>query len=154
MDFHQGVEQGGLAIEHADNGFAAAYVVEASNDLERWEEVRRFAQSDGAVDYVLLPDLYARYLRLRFEVPAGESVAIREIRPQPFEFSATPNGFFSGIAREAAPGLYPRFFRGEQSYWTVVGVGGDSKEALVNEEGSVEVDAGAGTIRLLGPAVA
>ena len=143
LDFHEALEQGGLEVEHAEDGFAAAYLVETSNDLARWEEVRRFAHSDGGLDHVYMPDVYARYVRLRFVVPPGRTVAIREIRPQPFDFSASPNGFFTGIARAATPGLYPRYFRGEQSYWTVVGAPGDVHEALVNEEGSVEVDAGA-----------
>lgn len=65
---------------------------------------------------------------------------------QPFDFSASENSFFTGIARAARPGLYPRYFLGPQSYWTVAGAPGDTREALINEEGSVEVDAGAFTI--------
>jgi len=146
LDFHEDLEQGGLEVAHAAGGFAAAYTVEASRDSKSWEEVRRFTKSDGGVDHVYMPDVYARYVRLRFSPSPGVVVAVGEIRPQPFDFSASPNGFFGAIAKAAAPGLYPRYFRGEQSYWTVVGAAGGQHEALVNEEGSVEIDAGAFTL--------
>ncbi|MFN2378467.1 MAG: discoidin domain-containing protein, partial [Candidatus Binatia bacterium] len=146
LDFHEAVEQGGLFVEHAAGAFASAYVVETSLDGAQWEEARRFTDSDGGMDPVYLPETYSRYLRLRFAPTAGRQVAIGEIRVQPFEVSASPNGFFGAIARRAAPGLYPRYFSGEQSYWTVVGTSGDDHEALMNEEGSVEVAAGGFTL--------
>ena len=43
------------------------------------------------------------------------------------------------VAREAPRGAYPRGFSGEQTYWTIVGVDGDAEEALVSEDGAVEV---------------
>ncbi|MFN2426076.1 MAG: discoidin domain-containing protein [Candidatus Binatia bacterium] len=146
LDFHEAVEQGGLEVEHAPGGFAADYAVEVSRDGEQWEEARRFTRGDGGLDHVYMPDVYARYVRLRFTAAPGQTVAIGEIRAQSFEFSASLNNFFTAIARAARPGFYPRYFAGEQSYWTVVGVPGDANEALMNEEGSVEVDAGAFTL--------
>lgn len=146
LDFHDTLEQGGLVVDHADGGYASEYSVEASSDARQWSQVQHFARSDGGADYVYMPDVFARYVRLRIRPPAGREVAIAEIRPQEYEFSASPNGFFATIARAAAPGDYPRYFDGEQSYWTVVGAPGDLHEALVNEEGSVEVDAGGFTL--------
>jgi hypothetical protein len=46
-------------------------------------------------------------------------------------------------ARAARPGLYPRFLRGEAVYWTAIGAPGDDREALLDEDGRLEVDAGA-----------
>ena len=40
-------------------------------------------------------------------------------------------------------GTYPKYFSGKQTYWTVIGARGDDKEALMNEEGMLEVDKGA-----------
>jgi hypothetical protein len=146
LDFHEPVEQGGLIVEHVDPGFSEAYVVEASLDGAKWDEVRRFAHANGGTDHVFLPEVWSRYLRIRFELPPRRRAAIGEIRVQPFEYSATINGFFSAIAARAPAGTYPRYFSGEQSYWTIVGVPGDADEALVNEEGTVEVAAGSFTI--------
>src|SRR5256714_1813936 len=43
---------------------------------------------------------------------------------------------------EATRGSYPRYLSNEQSYWTVLGVDRDSAEALINEEGMIEVGRG------------
>jgi len=49
---------------------------------------------------------------------------------------------FTSLARGAPPGAYPKYFLGRQTYWTIVGAPDDEKEALVNEEGMIEVDDG------------
>jgi hypothetical protein len=61
-------------------------------------------------------------------------------------FSASPNQFFEAIARDGPVGMYPKYFCGRQTYWTVVGVDGGDREALLNEEGMLEVDKGAFSI--------
>ena len=39
-------------------------------------------------------------------------------------------------------GNYPRYFLEQASYWTITGVNNDVKEAMINEDGMVEVDKG------------
>lgn len=39
------------------------------------------------------------------------------------------------IASDFPRGYFPKYLQHEQSYWTVVGVNNDTKEALINEEG-------------------
>jgi len=52
----------------------------------------------------------------------------------------TPNAVFEARAKLVRRGLYPRGFSGEQSYWTIVGVDGGSRDsALISEDGAVEV---------------
>jgi hypothetical protein len=46
-------------------------------------------------------------------------------------------------AAAAAPGAYPRWARGRQTYWTVFGVDGGAADGLVDADGTVEVAAGA-----------
>ena len=60
----------------------------------------------------------------------------------PLELAASPNVFFTNMAREAPPGTYPKYFTGAQSYWTVLGADGDRHDAALNEEGMLEVDRG------------
>lgn len=145
LDFGDQYEHGGFIVEQDERDYAAAYVVEASANARKWNAVRRFTRSDGGRDYVYLPDVFARYLRFRF-VAGDRGVTIRELHVQPFEFSSSPNQFFTGVAADAAPGLYPRYFSRQQSYWTVVGAPGSQHEALLNEEGMLEVDVGAFSI--------
>ena len=47
------------------------------------------------------------------------------------------------MAKDEPPGTYPKYFYGKQTYWTVIGVNGDSEKALLNEEGMLEVGRGA-----------
>ncbi|MBC8109177.1 MAG: coagulation factor 5/8 type domain-containing protein, partial [Anaerolineae bacterium] len=54
--------------------------------------------------------------------------------------TATPNAFWKLRAKRAARGLYPRTLLGEQSFWTIIGQVDDEHEALINEEGQIEVD--------------
>ena len=42
--------------------------------------------------------------------------------------------------RNHLPGSYPKYLLNKQTYWTVVGAEGDDREALINEEGMVEVN--------------
>jgi hypothetical protein len=52
----------------------------------------------------------------------------------------TPNAVFEARAKQGRRGLYPRGFSGEQSYWTIVGVDGGSRDsALISEDGAVEI---------------
>ncbi|MGA7439471.1 MAG: discoidin domain-containing protein, partial [Luteibacter sp.] len=52
----------------------------------------------------------------------------------------TPNAVFEQRAKAVRRGLYPRGFSGEQSYWTIVGVDGGSRDsALMSEDGAVEI---------------
>jgi hypothetical protein len=55
----------------------------------------------------------------------------------------TPNAEFEQRAKAVRRGLYPRGFSGEQSYWTIVGVDGGSRDsALISEDGAVEITRG------------
>lgn len=52
----------------------------------------------------------------------------------------TPNAVFEARAKQLRRGLFPRGFSGEQSYWTIVGVDGGSRDsALISEDGAVEI---------------
>jgi hypothetical protein len=49
------------------------------------------------------------------------------------------NAFFTEMAKNFRRGLFPRYFLGEQSYWTIVGgTNGEEEEALFSEDGAVE----------------
>ncbi|MET0935413.1 MAG: discoidin domain-containing protein [Luteibacter sp.] len=55
----------------------------------------------------------------------------------------TANAVFEERAKRVRRGLYPRGFSGEQSYWTIVGVDGGSRDsALISEDGAVEIARG------------
>ena len=66
-------------------------------------------------------------------------MALRTIAIEPLAFGASLESFYESVAKAAPRGAYPRAIAGEQSYWTVVGVDGDDAEALIDEDGGIEV---------------
>jgi len=123
--------------------FATAYRVQVSDDAETWTTSYVVAAGNGGRDWVYMPDAESRYVRLALERSSrGHGYGIVSVAVQPLEFSDTPNQFFTALASESPPGSFPKYFSGKQTYWTVVGVAGDEKNALVNEEGMVEVEKG------------
>jgi hypothetical protein len=138
LDFGARRELGGLVIDwDADN--AVDYDVETSDDSSSWLRVYSVKGSDGGRDPIYLPDLEARAIRLELHRSShGRGYGIREITVEPPEWSKSPNDFFATMAAESRLGMYPRYLYGEQSYWTVTGVNGDTAEALVNTDGAVE----------------
>lgn len=151
VDFLERRLYGGLVIDWEPGRHAADYVVEISDDGAEWETVREVSGSTGGRDWLYLPETESRRVRLVLGDAAASEVddrgpdggyGIREIEVKPLAFSESPNAFFAAIAADAPRGLYPRYFAGEQTYWTVVGADGDEKEALLGEDGALEVEAG------------
>jgi hypothetical protein len=141
IDFLKNREMGGLVIDWDRDDYATAYQVQTSDDGVDWKLVHTVSAGNGERDYVYMPDAEARYLRLDLQKSSrNQGYAIPTITVKPFEFSASINQFFESIARDAPRGTYPRYFYGEQAYWTIVGVDGDDHEALLNEDGTLEVD--------------
>jgi F5/8 type C domain len=143
VDFLERREYGGLVITWEDAGFARSYAVEISDDGLAWTSVSEVSESNGGRDYLFLPESESRFVRLRLDRAGGKGFfGIREIAVRPLEFSASPNAFFQGVAKDAPRGFFPRYFSGQQSYWTVVGVDGDSDEGLFSEDGALEAGKG------------
>jgi hypothetical protein len=162
IDFTKRREFGGLVINWEPGRRANSYEVQGSQDKLTWRNLytvyrnsvspltQGVASSSKALalsplfrDYLYMPESDARYLRIVLLSPENKSgYGIRDIGIRPLEWAASENDFFMTIAREAPRGSYPRPFLGEQSYWTVVGVDRDSAEALINEEGMIEVGRG------------
>ncbi|MGZ7081302.1 MAG: discoidin domain-containing protein, partial [Thermoanaerobaculia bacterium] len=141
FDFTAPRELGGLIVDWSKPA-ATDYDVEISDDASAWTTAYRVRSGNGGRDFLSLPDTETRYLRLRLLRSAGAGYAIREVSIEPATWSGTPTEFFSAVARAQRRGLYPRYFYGEQSYWTITGADGDDAEALINEDGAIEPFAG------------
>ena len=139
LDFGEPREFGGLSLLWEEGRIPSDFAVDFADDGETWTEVRRVARGGARRSDLLLPDSRARWLRLRLSADHGE-VGLAELEVLPRETGASPASFFAALARAAPRGTYPRAISGEQVYWTVVGAGdGDDAEALVSEDGAVEV---------------
>lgn len=139
-------EFGGLTIRWEPGRATATakmrFTVETSDDGSSFAVVREVRAAGSRTD-VSMPESEARYVRLRFDPDDGSPAGVTELVVQPLSFSETPNAFFQAIAKDAPRGTYPRGFSGEQSYWTVVGVSGDTDCALFSEDGAIEPSKGA-----------
>jgi len=144
IDRQKNQEYGGLAIDWDPTDHATAFSVQVSTDGTHWTEVYSTTSANGSRDYIYMPDAESRYVRLDLQRNnRGQGYGINSVSIKPAEFSASPNQFFSAIAQQEPPGTYPKYFSGKQTYWTMVGVSGDGKQGLLNEEGMLEVDKGA-----------
>ena len=143
LDFGTTREYGGATIDWAPGAAAANYTVETSMDGEKWDSAYSVNGGNGGRDWIYLPEMESRYLRLRIPASsAPRAYGIRELAVIPVEWSATRNDFFAHVAASAPAGSYPKYLSGKQSYWTVIGVNGDDAEALINEQGALEPHAG------------
>ncbi|HEX9652616.1 MAG TPA: discoidin domain-containing protein, partial [bacterium] len=141
IDLQKHREYGGLMIDWDELDFARSYTVLSSADRKRWEPIYTVTSGSGGRRYLNLKDGESRYLKLDLmQSSRDQGYAIRDLEIAGVEFSDTPEAFFRRIAPDQPRGFFPKYFLDEQSYWTVVGVNGDTKEALINEEGTVEVD--------------
>jgi hypothetical protein len=147
LDFGKPREYGGLVIDWSAQDYAVAYDVEVSDDGQTWTTAYRSTRGNGHRDRIYLPDGESRFIRLAMHQSSrGRGYAIPALRVIPLELAASPNEFLEGMAREAPPGTYPRYLSGQQTYWTVVGANGDEKEALLNDDGMLEVEKGSFSI--------
>lgn len=135
-------EFGGLRLAWKEGESASDYLLQFSSDGTHWRDVRTVVGGNGGTDYLALPESEARYLRLSVASGPGKSFGLAEATVQPLEFAATPNDFIRSVAKEAPRGWYPRGFTGEQPYWTIVGLDGGTEQALIGEDGAVEVAKG------------
>src|SRR5437667_2353331 len=144
VDFGEVREYGGLIVRWDPTTRARPFDLETSDDGIAWKPVYSAKRPDAARSYVYLPHGTSRQLRLRLRRGVdGKGIGIAEIDVRPYEFSRSLSAFFQNIAANEPRGLFPRYLCGEQTYWTPVGSAlGGVTQALLNEDGLLEVDRG------------
>ena len=143
IDFGESREFGGLSIQWERSYSPAQLKVSLSDDAKAWTAAAMRTGLNEARSFIQLPSAQARYVRLDFiPRPNVTAVGMQTLRIEDTAFGDTPNNLFRSIAASGAypKGAFPRYWSNEQTYWTVIGVPGDAKEALINEEGQVEVE--------------
>ena len=140
-------EFGGLVIDWDSLDYARAYDVQGSTDQRTWRVLRRVTRGNGRRDWLYMPESEAQWLRVTARTTSrSRGIGMREIRVKPLEWSATPNAFFADVSRESPPGSFPRYWPDRQTFWTLVGIEGDFREALLSEDGALESDKGSFTV--------
>ncbi|MFZ2322692.1 MAG: discoidin domain-containing protein [Ignavibacteriaceae bacterium] len=134
-------EFGGLKIDWLKNHQAKVFDVLLSGNGNNWEKVYSVSSNKSGVSFIKLTEAEAKYLKLNLsESDPKDGFGINEISFLNTANSLTKNDFIIYAAKNSPKGNFPRYFSEEASYWTIVGVNNDVKEALINEDGIVEVD--------------
>jgi hypothetical protein len=140
VDFGYEREFAGLAIDWQGEDYASAYDVLTSADGREWLAASSVTQGNGGRDYVYLPEQEGRFLKLVMKKSAsGRGFGIAQLAVKGPEFGSSANDFFSAVAQDQPRGLYPKYLRQEQSFWTTVGNPRDDSKALINDAGTIEV---------------
>jgi hypothetical protein len=133
---------GGLIIDWVGAAPASGFRVRGSNTGRRWKTLYTAAAAGGKRNYVYLPGVKTRWLRLEADEPLAGAV----LKLQSFEFSRSINAFWNNIAGGQARGWHPRWLHNEQSVWTPFGSANGMHCGLMNGDGMVEVDQGSFSI--------
>ncbi|MBE0639023.1 MAG: discoidin domain-containing protein [Bacteroidales bacterium] len=141
VDFTTRREFGGLHIIWAKGLSAKGFEIMASDDGIKWENMYSVKSNQGEVSFIRLPEAEAKYLKINLlQANSDMGFGIAELKFLDVKSSLTMNDFLIYVAKNSPEGDYPRYFLEQASYWTVSGVNNDVKEAMINEDGMVEVD--------------
>lgn len=141
FDFRGRREFGGLKIRWLEGSHAASYEIQLSDDGKQWDKAYSVDLNRSDVSFIRMPEAEAGYMRLNLTSPAnGKNYGIREVSIPGVKNTLTPNDFIIYAAKNSPEGNYPAYFSERASYWTVTGVSSDTKEALISEDGTVEVE--------------
>jgi hypothetical protein len=141
IDFTTRREFGGLQINWLKEHYAESFDVLLSADGNDWEKVYSVLSNQSEVSFIRLPEAEAKYLKIILLKGHLEKwFGIAELKFLDVKSSLTPNDFLIYCAEHSPLGDYPRYFNEQACYWTISGVNNDVKEALINEDGMVEVD--------------
>jgi len=141
VDFRTRREFGGLHIIWKEAYQAMHFDVLLSNTGNQWDTVYSVPNNQGPVSFIRLPEAEARYLKIVLNKSiADKGFGIREMKFLEIKNSMTLNDFLIYAAKNSPEGHYPRYFLEQAMYWTISGVNDDVKEALISEDGMVEVE--------------
>ena len=139
FDFGGPRELSGLALDWDAADWATDYDVQRSDDGAQWTTVRDIRGSAGGRRFVHLPELESSWLRLTLHRSSrGRGYHLAAMNLLPVTAAPTRSAFLEAVADAAPLGDWPRSFTHQQSYWTVVGLPRDTRDALISEDGSVE----------------
>ena len=132
-------EFGGLTLHWLAGQRPSDYEVQALDEDQHWQSLRRVRGGHGEIDRLYLPESESRQLRVLMHAGSARGYALSSLQLESLAFGASINSYFTALATDAARGQYPRGYRGEQSYWTVVGNSGGYESGLLSEDGAFEL---------------
>lgn len=145
INFGEVRDIGGLVIHWDSLHQTKKFEIQCLNDgTNEWKTIHFSEAVSHVRSYIYLPGAACRQLRFNFfENYGSESFGLKLLEIKSHQFSRTQSSFFKNVARYEPKGTFPKYFYGEQSYLTVIGTPQENSfQALINEEGMVEIDKG------------
>lgn len=140
INFHDLKEYGGIIIDWEKYNNAEKFEILSSDNMLKWEKLYTVERGNPERNYIYIKNGESVYLKIKLIKCGGRRFGIKDIAIKEPDFSSDINNLFISIAKDNPRGYYPRYLNKEATYWTISGVNGDNKEALINEDGMVEVD--------------
>lgn len=140
IDFNSYREIGGFIIDWDKENYPSEFEIYLSEGNERWSKVYSVKSNRGEKSYVRLLNAEGRHALILMKKCSGKYFGIKELQILEPSYTEDINQFFINIAKDYPRGFFPRYFYQEKSYWNIIGVKSDYKEALINEDGMIEVD--------------
>ncbi|NOU19603.1 MAG: hypothetical protein HOO91_18760 [Bacteroidales bacterium] len=141
VDFRTRREFGGLQINWQKELTPRTFDILLSEDGKNWENAYSVKSNQSEKSFIRLPETEANLIKIKLnESNSDKGFGVNEIKFLDVNSSLTKNDFLIYTSKNSLAGNYPRYFSEQASYWTITGVNNDVKEALINEDGMVEVD--------------
>ena len=141
VDFQTRREFGGLKIDWSKDYFASSFEILLSDDGNNWDKVYTVSSNQSNISYIRLPEAEAKYMKINFlKYYDSWGISINDITILDPNDATSKNNFLLYVAQNSEKGNFPRYFLDEASFWTVLGVNNDVKEAMINTDGMVEID--------------
>ena len=143
IDFKTRREFGGLLLNWLKDHYASSFDIFLSNDGKSWEKAYSVKSNQDVKSFIRLAETETRFVKINLIKSAGgKGFGIHDIKFLAVKESLTQNDFLIYSAKNSPVGNFPRYFLEQASYWTLAGVNNDVKEAMISEDGIIEVDKG------------
>jgi len=138
MDFGVAREFSALELDWSGEG-AVSYDVLTSLDGKTWDADASVKGSPAGTQRLFMPETEAHFLRIAVTEPG---LRLEHVEVHPLDYASNWNEYFARVAEALPPGYLPATFLGRQTFWTVMGSPGNTAEALMNEDGQIELKKG------------
>ncbi|MBV9464002.1 MAG: discoidin domain-containing protein, partial [Verrucomicrobiae bacterium] len=139
LQFPEARDVGGLRIQWGDP-HPSEFSISVSADGATWTRAQAISGAGGGTNLVYFTHAQAKALKVDW--PPGQPAQIREVEIKSGEEGWNPSRHYESLQTILPTGSLPRWLRRQQTFWTIVGVGSDTEETLIGEEGTVEPYAG------------
>ena len=144
--FREGQELSALVLEWGEHP-VQDFQIDIKEGNGPWRCTDTIRGATAMRQYLLLPDCDISAVRLTMRKQAAinlplcapRQVSLRSVTFHDRSYAPCHNSLWKRIAKTFPRGYFPRYHQDEQSFWTVVGASGSRQEAIINEEGMLEV---------------